>query len=201
MKLIDALKIAKSMKRSIMYITRNYILGADESFSTLSLVTLENDVIEDLSRDIAISGFLTDDTREKFISSDPVHWFNYYEKVGEGVYIDRFPEAKYKVAILALYRKCTEFDNTSVPIFYNANVRLDNQFEQVNELKSADGMDYYRINNNTIQLSTFASLHPLTKTDKMSLECKQIDSYSFLAKFIIDKKKYRIVEFIRYRFL
>lgn len=207
MTLLEALQVAKQMKRPIIYITNNYILGSDKAFSVLSSVTL-TEPITDLKRPICVEFnevIMTEDKLNKFSSSYPVMFFTYYEQVASGIYINTFGEDKLMSNILALNKKCNSLlDKAAIVNRVDDVTKTLEGFDILTSLKVAEGarMIKYQYDNILYFLSSFISIHPVTKTDVLNMEIYDIDNRSFLVKYeVVKKKNVTINEYIRYRYL
>lgn len=207
MTLLEALQIAKQMKRPIVYITNNYILGSDKAFSILSSVTL-TEPITDLKRPICVEFnevIMTEEKLNKFSSSYPTMFFTYYEQIASGIYINTFEESKLMANIITLNRKCNSILDRAVSVSKVDNVtKTVEGFDILTSLKAAEGMKMTRYKNDDILylISSFISIHPITKTDILNMEIYHVDSRSFLVKYEVIKKKNVVInEFIRYRYL
>ena len=205
MTVLEALKIAKTMKRPIVYITDGYILGTDESFSVLSVITL-NDFV-DIPRAICgkLNDILFDPAKTaKFQNSEPEMFFTYYDQVVPGIYVNTFEEFKLMTSITKLYERCSGMVRGKEPFTNIQKINtVDPLFASVTSLSANDGMRYYTLSREmTLYLSTFITVHPITKTDIVNLMCFDVDKRSFIAKFeIIKKKTLTIQEYVRYRYL
>lgn len=207
MTLLEALLVAKQMKRPIIYITNNYILGSDKSFSILSSVTL-TEPITDLKRPICVElneVIMTEDKLNKFSSSYPTVFFTYYEQITSGIYINTFNEYKLMTSIIALNRKCNSILDKAVIVSKANNVtKTVEGFDILTSLKAAEGMKLtrYKTDDFLYLISSFISIHPITKTDILNMEIYYVDNRSFLVRYEVIKKKNVVInEFIRYRYL
>jgi hypothetical protein len=96
-----------------------------------------------------------------------------------------------------LYNKAAH--TMSYPILYTAE-----EFQKTNPkmffLKASDGAMMFGVDNRFL-MSSFNSIHPANKTDKVTLIIRDYDIYSYTAEFIIYKKKdnYQLHEFLRFR--
>ena len=184
---LEALQIAKQMKRPVIYITNNYILGSDTSFSILSSVTL-TEPITDLVRPIcAIFNeiIMSKEKLEKYSSSYPIMFFTYYEQVAPDIYINTFDECKLFNGIMALNRKCNSLLDKSTIVNSAKNVTKTLEgFDILTCMKASDPAKFiqYKPDNILYYLSSFITIHPLTKTDVLNLDIYVVDDRSFLVK-------------------
>ena len=206
MELLEALQLAKGMKRPIIYVTNNYILGSDISFGILSMITL-NEPITNLDRPFCAefnSILMAPEKISKFRNDNPTMFFSYYEKVSDGVYINTFDEFKLTRGITGLQYRCGILMDNSDYIDELQDITHNENFECITKLKTSNGlvMCKGKFGNITHFLSTFVSMHPVTKTDTLNLKLYKVDDRSFLAHFECIKKKNVIInEYIRYRYI
>lgn len=170
---LDIIKIAKSMKKEFVEISNSYILGTDVNRCTLS-------IIYESSPDYYI-GTLA----ELMDKNKPDYWI---------------PEEVLKHNLDGLMSRTFNLVNNTEPIKICDNLKDDEFFLQVLSNKAADGADLYRLDTQHM-MYTFSSLHPINKSDRVSCSIYNCDERSYIANFIIDKKKYKIHEFIRYLYL
>lgn len=193
----DILKIAKSMKRPIVYICPFYMLGTDEEFCTLSKIEIHS---LDIDRSVAfeMSSALTQANKDKFAEAHPEIYFSEYEQVLPGLYINTWVEKHYKNILLNMWNKIWVVDS-STPIYSCDGLEKDSDFKsKVAKMKVSDGLQKYILNGNYLQTS-FNKVHSINATDKVSLDIYDIDYESFIYRYTINKKKYNVVEYIRYR--
>ena len=83
-------------------------------------------------------------------------------------------------------------------ILYNQE-NIQEMSREMFDMKSSDGAKLFNIEN--FLMSSFNSIHPATKTDRVDLVIRDYDIYSFMGEFIIFKKKdkYELHEFLRFR--
>lgn len=85
-------------------------------------------------------------------------------------------------------------------IYVNEDLRSNEDFNIAMSKKAKDGISLIYIDG--FPISICSSLLPLNKSDKIRLEIYNDEvPKTFLAKFIIDKKKYIINKYIRYLYL
>lgn len=207
--LSEAIIIAKTMKRPIVYITKGYMFGLTEDCSTLSSIIL-SDEISDLQRPICYytSQIINCDSAKlsKISNATPSLFFGYYKQIAPDVYIDTMSETDLFVRVQPVISRCMEYKNTSKLILECTNLtKIDELFNKAVSVKTKDGLVIYSkcsADNLVLFMSTFVSMHPVTKSDTVNLQCYGIDRYSFLAQFeIVKKKSLTIQEYIRYRYL
>ena len=190
----DALKIAKTMKRSNILITNNFMCGSDDDLATLSIILLES----------GINSFATNmrtavDKRkdEKWINENSALFFSQYRLVGDDVYIDSWSENILKQQLLDMYKRI--LDHKSLPIFSITSIHDDAEFmSKVAKLKVSDGLSSYIIND-SYYITSFNKVHSINSSDKVDLNIYDYDPVSYLYEFIINKKSHIVTEYIRYR--
>ena len=70
----------------------------------------------------------------------------------------------------------------------------------VAKLKVENGLTSYVLGNKYL-MTSFNKVHAINASDKISINIYEIDSISYICEFIIDKKKYKVKEYIRYRYM
>ena len=178
---METIKMIKSLKQSNILISDDYICGSDEFFNIFSII-------------------YTDDIEDKFKNTSFIlkDYLDCIKKTG-----DYCPDEILKNYIIyynMMNLKTSCLSKTNNILFSNDNIRDYNNFNELLSLKKTNGMKFFKINSKFI-MSTFNSIHPVNKSDTIALKIYDVDDISFLAEFIIDKKKYKISEFIRFRYL
>lgn len=200
----EAIQLAKNLKKPIIYITNEYILGTDINYSSLNTMILY-EKITNLNRPICYETkdlLITDAKINKIASTSPSLFLNYYIKISDRIYLNTFGEYDMTKRIMQLYRRCMCIVEGSKTVLKINNISKENSeyIDTVSKLKSGDGMKYLILGKYI--MSTFIPMHPETKTDNVNFECLEIDDLSFMAIFQIMKKKNIIInEYIRYRML
>lgn len=193
----EILKIARSMKRSIVHISPHYILGSDEDYCTLSIIEINTEVPKPFT--YHINDILTEDKKDKFVNEHPSEFFTEYEETVPGIYINTFHENIYRNNIFELFNKVTMYLINSTPIYQSDSLEKNEDFmNKVAKLKVSDGMTTYILDNRFL-ITNFNKLHPINASDKLSVRIFDLDDISYLYEFFIIKKKYTIKEYIRYR--
>lgn len=202
MTLLEALQVAKSMKRPIIYVHNGYLLGTDPTFSTLSRIIL-SEPIEDLPMPFGskMNEVYSGNKLYAAMVKSPDTFFSFYKKLTDNIYINSFDEESIRVRILGIQHRCEEIMSHATYIGGLNDITKNPDFQSMLSLKTGDGAVMYNYDTRYI-MSTFATIHPVTKTDVLDLSIYHIDNRSFMAKFICKKKKSIVVEeFIRYRYL
>lgn len=193
----DTIKIAKSMKRPIVYITDSYMLGSDEEFYTLSRINIHSDISRPMC--FRISECLAGSAKDKFAQTNPERFFSEYTEVQEGLYINAWAEPNLMQNIMNVFGKLMSYLDTYNIIYSSSGFESDENFKtQVSKLKVSDGLKYFTIDNKYL-LSSFNKVHSINASDKVSINIYDIDIESYLCEFVINKKKYTLQEYIRYR--
>lgn len=203
---LELISIARQMKKHIVTFQDGRILGTDETLSSLSIVYYDNEKY-DLFKESGFCFTLTFVLNElvAYLKRnnilEPVYQINHFGinhcKGGE-ILENQF---RFANEILNMEMRCrylmTESDHTVI----DYNIKEDQTFNATLELKKKEGSTMYILNNRYI-MSTFSSIHPVTKSDKITVDIYELpDKRSFLSKFTIIKKSCIIEEFIKYRFL
>lgn len=175
MDIVSIIKMAKSIKRPYIKITPNYILGGDQQISMLSIIFFPEpqNIITNF---VGTVHELEDKTRpdELFLSQIDIDCkFNY------------------------MMNQILSFEK-STPL-YNGVLNEDDTFTELMSMKTTQGSKFYHIMNNV--MATSKTLHPINKSDVVTVTTYRYDEVSFLAYFTITKKGYIIHEYIRYLYL
>lgn len=177
---IDIIKIAKSMKKEYINITPKYILGTDINTNTLSIIYTESE--EEYLGTIA-------ELEGKGVPE-------FAECMTEEILRGRFAYLLTKIAPIALHQTVSPIEGFEcIDISENENFLNTSK-----NIKAKDGARMFKLNEKYI-MSNFSSLHPINKSDKVYLSLYPYDNISYMSKFVIDKKKYEIHEYIRYLYL
>ena len=166
--MVSIIKIAKGMKRPVIQLRNNKILGTDEEFCTLSK------------------------------SAHPDIFFAEYKKIIDGFYINGWAEIQYADIISDMWERIAYYINYSNIIYSETGLEKNEQFMSLCKAKVSDGLQYYNIDNKYLQTS-FNKIHCINSKDKVSLNIYDIDMESLLYEYIIDKKKYVVNQYVRYR--
>lgn len=167
------IKMAKSMKKEFVEITPNYIVGTDINRYTLS-------IIYQGSPDYFIGTIQELEGKTKL----PDYWVD-HEILKREIYF--------------LKQRTLPILNVE-PVFKCDNLKDDESFVNILSKKTTDGANIYNLNTKHM-MYIFSSLHPVNKTDSISCTIYPYDITSYVAHFVIDKRKYQIHEFIRYLYL
>lgn len=191
------IKIARSMKRAIVHINYNYMLGLSEDLSTLSMLEYDSNIPRPFTA--KINDIVTDSNKEKWADSNIGVWTNEYTKLTDNLYINVWDEPLLYEHITDKFRKIITWLSYAKKVYTVDNLETCDDFmKRVAKLKVDDGMTKYFFDN-SYMATNFNKLHVINASDKVSLNIYDIDPISYLFEYIIDKKKYKIKEYIRYR--
>jgi len=184
--------IMKSMKCDIYHIYKNVIIGIDKFSTSLSEVICDTKVEGSYEIDKDTMKLIADKCQE--IIKD--------EKVNAEYYISRYSQKNYRATELEMmYMNILSILSSKiVPDLVVDSVKSNEEFMKILSNKSADGANFFKINDKYI-MSIYSGLLPINKSDKVSLEIYNIDEYSYISKFIINKGKFVINKFIKYLFI
>lgn len=182
----DIIKLARSLKRQFVEITPHYICGSDfPTMCTFSIIYLDGSIQVD--DDLYFIGPTTDLVK--------------YDIYLENEYIYK----RYKPKMDYLRAECVNRENSAKIIFSGDNLvdqdYLIPGFENAVRQKAKEGAQILNVDYTNMFMSCCAAIHPLNKKDIIDLTCYEYDEISYLAKFIINKKKYCITEYIRFLYL
>lgn len=195
MEMEGIIKVAKTMKRCNIYVCPYYMLGSDEDYCSLSVIEMDSESPEFAAKVVDI---LTPQNSMKFITSHPDVYYNEYRDIKDGYKVNAWDEVVIKEKLRSMHLKIQTLINTLPTIFYQDNLDQDETFmASVGKLKTADRLTRYKFNN--FLITNFASLHSINAKDKVSMKIYDCDPLSYLYEFRIDKKKYTIKEYLRYR--
>lgn len=193
----STMKIAKSMKRPIVHVSNNYMIGTDMEFCTLSIIEINSIIPRPFTT--TINSWLNKTAKDRYAQDHPEIFFTEYSCLDENLYINIWEEDTYTKKIFELFSKVNNYLYRRIPIYHSEGFEKDGDFVQnVSKLKVSDGLKTYVIDNIFI-LTSFNKVHCINASDKVSLNIYDIDTDSYLYEFIINKKKYIVKEYIRYR--
>ena len=199
--LLELLKIAKQMKKDIICIQKDCIMGTDSTFTTYSELYYNSDKFdEDIFRyNITI------------VVNDMVSYLRKYEEekdfritvygfINNNPYdASLYSNQDYYIRLLGLRNRSYNYKNIGF-LAYNNFELSDENFMSAVSIKTKDGAVMYKLDDRHI-MSTFSKIHPLNKADKISVSIYDMPDKTFLSIFHIQKKNCYINEFIRYRLL
>lgn len=195
--MVSIIKIAKGMKRPVIQLRNNKILGTDEEFCTLSKIDIDTGIDKPITFKITDS-LLQESAIEKYSSAHPDIFFAEYKKIIDGFYINGWAEIQYADIISDMWERIAYYINYSNIVYSETGLEKNEQFMSLCKAKVSDGLQYYNIDNKYLQTS-FNKIHCINSKDKVSLNIYDIDMESLLYEYIIDKKKYVVNQYVRYR--
>lgn len=192
----EILKIARSMKRPVIHVNNNYMLGTDEEFCTLSIIEINSDIPRPFTT--TVNDYLDGEKKEKFAISNPSVFFIEYQMLDEDFYINTWKESYLYPNIFDIFTIIQKY--ITLPIVYSeTGLEKNKEFmDTVAKLKVDDGLTKYVFGDKYL-ITSFNKVHAINASDKVSVNIYDIDPISFLCEFIVDKKKYVVKEYIRYR--
>lgn len=190
----EVLKIAKTMKRSNILVTNNFICGSDDDFATLSVIIIESNVNSFATN---MRSFIDKNKDGKWINENSTLFFSQYRLIGDDIYINDWRENVLRQQLLEMYRKIIG-TNRQLLLSMPAIHEDDTFMSKVVKLKVSDGLSSYTINDNFF-ITSFNKVHSINSSDKIDLNIYDYDTVSYLYEFIINKKSHVVNEYIRYR--
>lgn len=192
----EALKIAKTMKRDYVYVTPTQMLGLDISKCALSIINIDSDIVVPFAG--KVSALLNEKKKETFIIKNASTFLYEYKKIDEDVYCNMFDQDKVITDIMTAYRSLLSQLSTarlidSFPDLHNSKEFMDGAYG----IRADEG--YKRLILNGYYFDCFTKVHCISKSDKVSLNIYDNDIYSYLYEFIVDKKKYKVIEYFKIR--
>lgn len=195
-RLYDMMKATKSDR---FHIYKNMIIGT-ESTATSLLQIICDTKIEGYTTDdnVVIDSYEIDKEVMKLIS-DKCATNKDNANFNPEAYISKYAIRGYKMTELQVLcaNMARDLNDKFVPSLRIDDLKSNIEFMEILALKSGDGQSLFRASSKHI-LTLFTGLIPINKSDKASLEIYDIDNYSFIAKFIINKGKFIINKYIRY---
>lgn len=182
-KIVDT---GKQIKKDIIRINANVIMGTDLLFNSLSVICTDMtfcDYSESyIYRKNELAAFLKKSNNVEFkhdvLQNENGETFSLYNE-----YIDS--------EIRNMYKNCLEVEKNKI-LYQDLDIRNDIEFEKCIQLKSADGIRMYKIQNTfglKFIISIFNGMLPVNKGDKVSLNIYDMGPYFYLCKFTVYKKK------------
>lgn len=191
---ISTYTLGKSLKQQYYLMNDKAIMGTDKLYGMLSVIYLD----KPCSIDSNIS--FKKNSLVDFIKHNENYTFNENEYslcCNDNVF---YLVNDISNNILQLYSRVCEVENINNLLYTRNNLRDDDNFNNIISYKKNDGMSVYNIENRFI-MTLFSGIFPINKSDTVDLNIYHVDSISYLSKFIIHKKKYDILLYIRFRYL
>lgn len=181
----DIIKLAKSLKRSIVEVTPHYICGSDSALLYFSIIYIDGS---------------TEVDDELYYLGDSKHLPNY-----ELYMANKHEYENFKPRLDYLRQTCQSIEyNTLILKADSINIGQNYVVPRLQELlqmKSGDGALMLNADCTNLFMSACSTMHPINKSDVMHISAYELDDISFIAKFIIDKGKYNIHEYVRFLYL
>lgn len=192
----ETMKIARSMKRPIVHISPNYMLGTDEEFCTLSVIEISSDIQRSFTT--TVNDYLDESKIEKFSVAHPDIFFTEYQMIDTNFYINLWKEPYLFSNIFSVFNKIQYYLRFQI-VYTEYGLEKNTEFmDTVAKLKVNDGLTRFMLGGKYM-ITSFNKVHAINASDKVSVNIYDIDPISFLCEFIVDKKKYTVKEYIRYR--
>lgn len=202
---LELIKIGKQMKKSIIKFQDRILLGTDDTVSTLSILYYDDQKYDlfKLKDFFGVSiTFRVNELLAYLKINDimkPNYIINNYGIFDMESKMILENEEKISREISNMQSRCLFYMQTSQHNIESYNLKEDDTFANILNLKTKDGSVLYNLDNRYF-MSTFSSIHPVTKSDQIILDIyDKRDSNDFLSKFTITKKNCMIEEFIKYR--
>lgn len=192
----SALKIAKTMKRDLVYITPTRMIGVDSGKCALSIIDIESDIVHPFAGKVA--ALLNEKKKDSFIIKNAATFLYEYKKIDEDVYCNIFEQDKIMYDIMDSYNRLMNHLSHSTLIVTMQDLHLNEDF--MNGTYGIRADDGYKKNIiDGFYFDHFTKMHCNSKSDKISLNIYDNDEYSYIYEFFIDKKKYVVREYFRIR--
>jgi len=168
---LELVDICKLMKSDYVVMHDNIVMGSDSSFAYFKKLELDHQL-----PNIAVN--MLDLKNELILLTDTpsdVHLFD-----------------------INIYNKLLDMHDTVLNMKYIKNISYDSlekdtDFEEALSLKTAQGIRYI-VKDKKYFIPIYNGLLPVVKADKIDLVIYDLNTYSFLCKFIIHKKKKMSIE-------
>ena len=199
--------LVKQVKKPLVKIYPNgTIIGTDEQFASLNIYIPEivnyNIDIPYIFRITEITAFMRDisiyETSMIFSQYEiimPLAKLGKYIDTTKSIILTNHLELNYKFD--ELYSKIADIQLH--PIIYKNEEFHKSNFDMLS-MKLADCSRMFTVDERFL-MTSFNSIHPATKADKVELVIRDYDYYSYIGEFIIYRKKdkSRLHEFLRFR--
>lgn len=179
--------IMKSMKRDIFVITPTMVLGTDKEFTTLSVVEMDMKIPQ--GRIYYIPKEFLNDIKE-YSEKNPESCEEILDKNFLKVYGTN--------PLLEKLNRVHQLMATSNHVEEICDLRTIDEFNYIMGQKASAGGILFKFSR-TFIMSIFKGLIPLNSADKIGVTVYMNSSYpSFLANYLIDKKKFAIKMYVEY---
>lgn len=170
------------------------IIGTDEQFSSLNILDIEANYNVDIPYVFKLTE-LSSFMRALQTTNKKVVFSNYEILINKVASITNYINLSYQFD--ELYNRVMSLQNNYI-LYSQEN--FQDIVPDMFRLKVADGAKMYSFGVDTKFLMTsFNTIHPANKSDKVDLIIRDCDIYSYIAEFIINKKGYVLHEFLRFR--
>ncbi|MDD3121912.1 MAG: hypothetical protein PHC62_00185 [Candidatus Izemoplasmatales bacterium] len=211
---LDLIKLSKQMKKPIVKFQPHKLIGIDEQFASITTYEINEEKFplfhemkvndnQPLELTVIINDLIAWIKKVDFDKVNIVQWGFFYDE-GKTYFPNDFDLMRAVNQLTSKVMNLTSCDPYisdmySKLIIDHYDLRGDDQFEELLKLKTVDGSRMFHLLNQYM-MSTFSTIHPLTKSDKISVSVYELEyGASFLAVFHIIKKGQLMNEFIRYR--
>ena len=204
---LDIIKLAKQMKKSIVTLQKDCIMGTDETFSSYSELYYNTDQFdlfhdkEDIKFTVPINDLIAFLRTYNINSNYSLNHFGLLftlDEMNMRPFSHLFHNEDYYHKMIGLRDRSYHYKNIGI-MKYN-NQSLDETFINLSFMKAKEGSVMYKLDDTHI-MSTFSSIHPLTKQYMIKIIIYYMLDKIFLSVFHIEKKNCHIDEYIRYRML
>lgn len=169
----NSIKIAKGLKKDFVEITPSYILGTDLNRCTMSIV-YEGDEDYYIGTVAELEG-----------KKVPDFWM---------------PADRLKRDINNLKNNCFSILEKRQILLSEKDLKENESFMLAQAMKASNGAVKF-LSGADFLMYLYSSLHPINKPDSVTMNIYRYDDISYLAEYIISKKKFVINEYIRYLYL
>ena len=199
----------KRVKKPIVKIFQDgRVIGTDEQFSSLNIILNYSD--NSMGADIIPCPFIINTKEITAFMREVSKDYNYYKPILDYPYqfittnktdkllLENHLDVNYKID--ELYNRVIS-QELNKPVLYTEE-NFQNTIPEMFSLKVSDGAKMYEFGvDKKFLMTSFNAIHPVTKSDKVDLVIIDSDAYSYIAQFIIHKKKenYSLIELLRFR--
>lgn len=200
---LEIVKISKGLKKDIIVLKDDCLLGMDSNFATLAILTYDSEKLNFFKQtgleytffNTRINTFLKNAQKENVFTLD-FNQFGITDYIMNDYIAD---EESARRIIDSAFSRCNLNMYNGNKVISDFNIRECEEFEDILKLKSGDGSRVYKFNKNYI-MYLFSSLFPVTKSDGLLLNIyDDFDKTSYIVDFHVIKKKVDIHEYIRFR--
>ena len=197
-------KIVKQVKKPFAKIYPNgQIVGTDEQFASFNVLIMENfnldiniPIVFNVTEFSAFMRELANNPNEKLVFTN--YDINLYVPIKRNEYdiisLTNYIEIGFQIDDLLNKVMNIQYDNILCK-YENIHENFPDMFS----MKVSDGAKMFHIDQ--FIMTSFNAIHPANKSDRVDLIIRDFDLYSYIAEFIIYKKKdkYQLHEYLRFR--